>query len=373
MPHVRTVAMNSIEAPSQPLLARLAVALVIVTLAAVPALANSAPAQVEPAAVPAAPAPGAAGDRATAADPAAGALDAPSEAIEEVTIVGEAAGPGLWKVRNGDNTLYILGTLSPLPKKMEWRSREVENVLARAKQVIPARSDVEADIGPIKAVRLYMQYRKVRGNDDEQTLSEVLPPDLYERFDALRTKYAPRERSMLQRRPLVATGELWSEAVSRSGLTGRNDVSRAVEKLAKKSKVPVVLPKLFIDDPSGLLAEVGKIPREAEIGCMRATLDRMERDLTDARRRAEAWAVGDVDALRERSAGLNQEACWSALQQSPKIASVRQQFDDAWFKLAVEAVEKHDVALAVVPISELFGRNGVIAKMQSRGFRVDEP
>ena len=27
--------------------------------------------------------------------------------IEEVTIVGEAAGPGLWKVRNGDNTLYL--------------------------------------------------------------------------------------------------------------------------------------------------------------------------------------------------------------------------------------------------------------------------
>ena len=45
------------------------------------------------------------------------------EVIEEVTIIGEAAGPGLWKIRNGDNTLYILGTLSPLPKKMTWRSR----------------------------------------------------------------------------------------------------------------------------------------------------------------------------------------------------------------------------------------------------------
>jgi hypothetical protein len=98
---------------------------------------------------------------------------------------------------------------------------------------------------------------------------------------------------------------------------------------------------------------------------MRATLDRMESDLADARRRAEAWAVGDVDALRERGSGVDQEACWSALQQSPKIAAVRQQFEDGWFKLAVEAVEKHDVALAVVPISELFGRNGVIAKMQA--------
>lgn len=308
-----------------------------------------------------------------AAETAADAARPLSEDIEEVTIFGELAGPGLWKVRNGDNTLYILGTLSPLPKKMEWRSREVENVLARAKQVIPARSDVDADIGPIKAVQLYMQYRKLRGNDDRQTLEAVLPPDLYARFEALRSKYAPRERSMLQRRPLLAAGELWGEALSRSGLTSRNNVSRTVEKLAKSRKVPVVLPKIFIDDPKGALAEVGQISRAAEIACMRSTLARMEEDLEAARRRAEAWAVGDVDALRSRAATDQQEACWSALQQSPKIAGIRKQFDDAWFKLAVESVEKHDVSLAVVPITELFGRRGVLALMRERGYAVDEP
>jgi hypothetical protein len=106
--------------------------------------------------------------------------------IEEVTIIGEAAGPGLWKVRNGDNTLYLLGTLSPLPKKLQWRSREVENVLSRAKQIIPARSDVDADIGPIKAVQLYLQYRKLRGNSENQSLEAVLPPDVFGRFEALR-------------------------------------------------------------------------------------------------------------------------------------------------------------------------------------------
>ena len=317
--------------------------------------------------------PAALAQEATIASPPDAAAEPITETIEEVTVVGERAGPGLWKVRNGDNTLYILGTLSPLPKKMEWRSREVENVLTRAKEVIPARSDVDADIGPIKAVQLYMQYRKVRVNEDKQTLQQVLPPDLYERFEALRGKYAPRERGMLQQRPLLAAGELWGEAVSRSGLTSRNDVSRAVEKLAKKRKVPIVLPKIFIDDPKGLLAEVGKIPRNAEIACMRSTLSRMEEDLAMARLRAEAWAVGDVDALRSRSAADQAESCWSALQQSPKINALRQQFDDSWFKLAVAAAEKHDVSLAVVPISELFGAKGVIARMRERGFVVDEP
>lgn len=308
--------------------------------------------------------------------PIDGPVDAPvdeNQAIEEVTIVGEAAGPGLWKVRNGDNTLYILGTLSPLPKKMEWRSREVESVVARAQQVIPARSEVDADIGPIKAVQLYMQYRKLRGNEDQQTLEQVLPSDLFARFESLRGKYAPRSRDMLKRRPLLAAGELWSEALSRTGLTGRNNVSRQVEKLAKSRKVPVVLPKIFIEDPKGALAEAGKITREAEVSCMRSTLARMESDLDNARRRAEAWAVGDVDALRSTNANEQQEACWSALQQSPKIAAIRQQFEDEWFKLAVNAVETHEVSLAVVPIVELWGRSGVISRMRARGYTVDDP
>ena len=170
-----------------------------------------------------------------AVDPAPAA--AADEVIEEVTVIGERAGPGLWTIRNGDNTLYILGTLSPLPKKMTWRSREVENVLARAQQFIPAGFEVSADIGPIKAVRLYMQFRKLRGNEERQTLQEVLPPPLYARFDSLREKYAPKKRDMLKRRPALAAGELWSEAISRSGLTNRNDISKAVSKLAKSRKV----------------------------------------------------------------------------------------------------------------------------------------
>ena len=295
------------------------------------------------------------------------------EVIEEVTIIGERAGPGLWKIRNGDNTLYILGTLSPLPKKMTWRSREVENVLARAQQFIPAGFEVSADIGPIKAVRLYMQFRKLRGNEERQTLQEVLPPPLYARFDSLRQKYAPSKRDMLKRRPALAAGELWSEAISRSGLTNRNDISKAVSKLAKSRKVPIVEPQVRIDDPQGALADVAQIPREAEIACMRSTLDRLESDLATARSRAEAWAVGDIAAWRSAASAEQQDACWSALTLAPKLAEIRKRFDDAWLNLAVKALDTHVVTLAIVPIDELYKRNGVLAQMRSRGFTVDEP
>jgi uncharacterized protein YbaP (TraB family) len=293
--------------------------------------------------------------------------------VEEVTVVGEAAGPGLWKVRNGDNTLYILGTLSPLPKKMEWRSREVERVLTRADRLIPASSKVDADIGPISAVQLYFQYRKLRGNEDKQSLQAILPPDLYARFEKLRQKYAPRDTDMQKRRPVLAAGELWREAISRSGLTSRNDVNKAVEKLARKNKVKIVQPELRIDDPKATLAEVARIPRDAELACMRSTLDRLEYDLALARQRAEDWSLGDIAGLRSSNALAQQETCWSALMQSPRVADIRRQFDEQWLKLVYDSLENHSISLAVVPITELFKKNGVLDLLRSRGYRVEEP
>lgn len=296
-----------------------------------------------------------------------------SESIEEVTVIGERAGPGLWRIRNGDNTLYLLGTLSPLPKKLEWRSRDVENVLARAQRLIPARGDVSADVGPIKAVRLFLQYRNLRDNADDQRLDAVLPTPLFERFETLRRKYAPRDRSLLDRRPVLAAGELWREALDRSGLTARNDINRTVEKLAKSRKVSIDRPKLRIDDPQGTLAEVGRLPLEAEIACMSATLARLESDLAVARTRAEAWSVGDVELLRSSRSAEQQEVCWSALLQSPKIAALRTRFDEAWFGLALDSLERLPVTLAVVPIDELYKRNGILERMRARGFLVEEP
>ena len=294
------------------------------------------------------------------------------ETIEEVVVAGERAGPGLWKVRKGEHTLYLLATSSPLPKKLEWRSREVEDVLDRAQRFVPARFDVDADIGPISGVRLYLQYRRLRDNPDDRSLEEVLPPDLFARFEALRLRYAPRNRDILKQRPVLAASELWREGISRSGLTLRNDVDRAVAKLARERKVKAIKPAVRIEDAKGTLTEVGQIPLEAEIACMSALLGRLESDLATARRRAEAWAVGDIDALRSRRSA-EQTACWEALLTSPKLAAVRRDFDAAWLRTVTQSLEQHPVTLAVVPFSQLYGPEGVLTKLRARGYEVDEP
>ena len=300
-----------------------------------------------------------------------GGLEA--ETIEEVLVSGERSGPGLWKVRKGEHTLYLLATIAPAPKKLQWRSREVEAVLDRAQVFVPARFEVDADIGPIKAVQLYLQFRKLRGNAAGERLETVLPPPLFSRFEALRTKYAPRDRSMLERRPIFAVLELQRAAIDRTGLSFSNAVARSVEKSARERKVKVLRAEVRVEDVRGTLAEIGQIPLPAEIACMEAVLGRLEADLAQSRQRAEAWAVGDTGALRTSAATQAAGTCLDSLSNSARVASLLRDFETAWLGTVTNSLERHPVTLAVTDIDGLLRPGGILAKLRARGYEIDEP
>ena len=65
---------------------------------------------------------------------------APAAPIEEVLVTGQQPGPGLWRVTlpsaGNDHELWILGTHGPLPKKMRWRSADLEQALSAAQELI---------------------------------------------------------------------------------------------------------------------------------------------------------------------------------------------------------------------------------------------
>jgi hypothetical protein len=39
---------------------------------------------------------------------------------EEILVQGGQPGPKMWRISNGENQLCMLGSLSPLPNKIEW-------------------------------------------------------------------------------------------------------------------------------------------------------------------------------------------------------------------------------------------------------------
>jgi uncharacterized protein YbaP (TraB family) len=312
---------------------------------------------------------GAAG-RAPASTPAPAAEPA-SAAVIEVT--GERPGPRMWKVSKGDHVLWIMGTLEPLPKRMTWRSNAVEDVLAQSQEVLPSRPTFGFSWNPIAALRLYWQWRGIQKSPNHATLAQTLPPGLYARFATLRNKYAPHDNQMEDLRPMLAALRLFEKGIDASGLSFHHEVQNAVVKLAERRHVRLHKMTLPVEDPRGLLKEISAIPAQAQIGCLETTVTRLESDLTAMKARADAWAIGDVDALRKLPLPDQQAACLATLSNSARFRDLNDKTAKAWMQGAQEALATNASTLALKPIYELLGTAGILEHLRSMGYVVEGP
>jgi len=304
---------------------------------------------------------------ASAQEPAAG------EPVQEIDVTGVRPGPNLWRVSRGDHVLWLLGTLDPLPKRMVWRSREVEQVIAQAQEVLPSSPDVSASIGPISLIRLYLQYRRTQRIPEKGDLRESLPPALYARFSALKLRYDRHDRKIEEMRPMFAALRLYERAIDASDLTSRNDIEREVVRLARKHHVSIHRTAVHLSDPRGVLTEVGEIPPAAQIACLEATLERLEDDLGPMQVRARAWALGDVDTLRRLPYPKQRAICTTTVASSPRIKVLMARAASDWEAALEDALAKNRTTLATKPMYDLIGAGGTLATLRAKGYAVEGP
>jgi hypothetical protein len=314
-----------------------------------------------------------------AAAPAEGVVQEP---IEEVLVTGQQPGPGLWKVTRGaagdGHVLWILGSYGPLPKKLQWRSAELEAVLAESQELVGPVA-VRADVGALGGVTLLPSLIGLRRNPGGEALQEVVPAELYARWLPLKERYIGRDRDVERWRPIFAARELYEKAVRRSGLEPYGVVWPAVEKLARKARVKITEPELElkIDAPRAAIKDFKKAPLD-DIECFARTIERLESDLDLMRVRANAWATGDVARLRELAPVDNASAC-IAVVMNAQVMQDRGYTDwparaaAAWLGAVEAAVARNASTVAVASIDQLLKPDGYVSQLRAKGYVVEDP
>ena len=301
------------------------------------------------------------------------AAPAAAEPIQEIVVEGQHEGPRMWTVRKGDHTLWILGTISPLPKKMVWQPEAVREVLKHTQEVVPAWPSYGIGANPLTALRVYIEWRRLQKPPDNLPLRQTLPAPLYQRVEALKARYDPKDNKLEGMRPILAGRQLVERVFDAAGLAQHNEVQQTVLQLARDQGVRVHQDKLKIEDPVDVLKDVGKTPLDREVACLESIVTLLETDIAPMQQRAQAWALGDVDTLRKLPHAADRTACVSAVSNSERVRSLIARAQDDWLIAVEDSLRRNPGTLAVQSMDRLLGEQGTLAVLRSRGYSVEGP
>jgi hypothetical protein len=325
---------------------------------------------------------------AAAVDPTPATTPAPGPAtavLETVLVSGEQPGPGMWKVSKGDNVLWIVGVQSPMPKKMTWRAKKVEATVANSQEVLgqPSASVSLKQIGYFRALTLIPSAMESVKNPDGATLREILPAGVYTRWVALRSKYIGEyqddDNDLERSRPMFAAGKLYREAIAKGGMTFTSPVTAVINDAAKKHNVKVTPVTITppTDNARSAINELKKT-RLADLDCFTKTIERIETDLQAMRLRANAWATGDINAIRALPVNDQRAACEAAIRDAGFVKTLGvqdlpAQIEAAWMNAAEAALTKNKSTVATLSMPQLLTPNGYLSKLKAKGYLVEEP
>lgn len=284
--------------------------------------------------------------------------------LEEVLVVGEHPGPGLWKVSKGPHILLILGTHVPLPEDFVWRSKEVASAIARSNEVLGAysvslRVDQEA------------AFQSRSGK-----LKALLPPRMYAQWRVLRDKYIADDNQTDRLLPAAAALMLQARAYERSGLTYSDAVWRKIYQLAGEHGVPV-WPQNY--DTKLVAGEWRRSRRARQNGVryLAETMDRLGADIRGARAGANAWATGDIPALKDlaetdASYARSLAYSWPFLSEK-EVQRLHSEAENKLLTAIERALNRNEATFAALPIHLLLRKDGVIARLRAAGYSIEEP
>jgi uncharacterized protein YbaP (TraB family) len=293
---------------------------------------------------------------------------AQAQQLDELVVSGERPGPGLWRVHRGDAQVWILGSMSPLPKGITWRSRQVEQILDGTRLVMVQKP---IEIGFARILWLLITQRSLLMIGGGKRLHDVLPAPLHERFAVQRAKYTDDADKWEHFRPLVAAAFLQQAAFHKVGLSTRVDLGAAMRALAKKHHVD--LDEIKIAGVRDIVDALKTLPPAAENACVAASLATVESGLPRLVDRAQAWANGNVELIEKLAEPAEIDACRAAIDTGKGASDLISRIRATWLGSIEEQLRAGGTTMAVINIDMLIEGGGLLDQLRARGYQVEAP
>jgi len=317
-----------------------------------------------------------------------------SSTLAEVLVTGEYPGPGLWKVTHPENghVLWLMGEPQLLPLEMKWRSRDIEQVAAQSQLIVLGSGfsiGFDGKVGVLRLLSVAPSILSARKNPNGERLEELVPADIYARWQVQKARVLGRDHSIEKWRPMFAADTLHEEAIK--SYLGTKSVTfpsaglwSVLRRIAKEHGIKFAYPSVNIKiPPKDLRPALKRFSKHSldDLECFANTVAFVEA-LADVERiniRATAWATGDLATLRRMPPLPRfQEACDAALVSSEaaapyNVGNIAERLRTAWMSEVEASVAVNASTLALLPTDELLADDGRLADLRKKGYVVDEP
>lgn len=307
-------------------------------------------------------------------------VDAPPLAVQQETVlvVGQRPGPGMWKVSKGEHVLWVFATYSPLPVKMQWRSQQVEAIIARSQRYLSPPT-LGAKVGVWGGLKMLPHVVGMRNNPGGAKLRDVVAPEVYARWRVLKAKYGVGD-DVENERPVFAAETLYRAGLKYAGLASSDEVSKAIEARLAEHQVKTIASHVQLDVPDpGKTLQQFKQGSMDDAACFKVTIERLETDIEVMRQRANAWATGDLGEIRKLGFVDRDAACQTAIASSAALRDgmgldgAEKRVRKLWLEAAEHVLADYPTSFAMLKLSNVLRSDYVMAELKARGYTVEAP
>jgi hypothetical protein len=282
--------------------------------------------------------------------------------LSEIVVRAHIPGPVMWKLTKGDSTVWVLGILAEIPDNLHWNASHLKRVLADANLLIIPGGSAGSD----KALDHWTVASHLPKG---QHLEDVVSKPTYARFVATveRQRDLPLE-TYTGYRPVRAGKDLFEDILDTHHI-GRYTTVGYVQSIAQFDTAHT---KIAYSVNSDLLTEQWLALDEAgNEACLNDFLDGIDYDRKVLPEISNAWARGDLPVVLRDYKETALLTCdlstpaWKDVYKSLFIDDMTAALDDA--------LQMPGKSVAVVPLSDLLRKDGVLDQLRAQGVTITSP
>jgi len=278
----------------------------------------------------------------------------------EIVVSARAAGAPMWTIETPGGDVILVGEIRRVPEATPWFPDRLEDATRGADRVIVG---ARPKFSPGDFLRLIFRGGRFLKLPDKTVASDYLNEAQRARLAALEAQYdKDYERGSF----LITAFDLLARRLDFDDDTLDDDATDIVKKAANKADVPIMTPERFRGED--LLDDLSEADPNSHVGCLEAAMSATEAGPSIIEARGRDWTSFNVAGVMSNPLEIALGQCWPWA--DPEVGT---QIRDQWTAMIEAAAADRGTTLAVVPLRLLAESDGVLDRLEARGFAIFGP